>query len=169
MAFTWGQFHGKCPRYISLIRIDKKLIIGDYSRIPRSQWVHDDVIKWRHFPRYWPFVRRIHRSRWIPHTKASNAEFDVFFDPRLNKRLSKHSWGWWFKTPSRPLWRHRNVIGWSPKHATKGTKLHTNGTANIVPYYSNWLHEATEKRISNYSHNLLWNVITQPCLTSAAV
>ena len=26
-------------------------------------WVcHDDVIKWKHFPRYWPFVRRIHRS-----------------------------------------------------------------------------------------------------------
>ena len=24
--------------------------------------LHDDVIKWRHFPRYWPFVRRIHRS-----------------------------------------------------------------------------------------------------------
>ena len=22
---------------------------------------HDDVIKWRHFPRYWPFVRGIHR------------------------------------------------------------------------------------------------------------
>ena len=25
-------------------------------------WVHDDVIKWKHFPRYWPFVRGIHRS-----------------------------------------------------------------------------------------------------------
>ena len=24
---------------------------------------HDDVIKWKHFPRYWPFVRRIH---WPP-------------------------------------------------------------------------------------------------------
>ena len=24
--------------------------------------------------RYWPFVRRIHRSRWIPHTRASDAE-----------------------------------------------------------------------------------------------
>ena len=24
--------------------------------------VHDDVIKWKHFPRYWPFVRGIHRS-----------------------------------------------------------------------------------------------------------
>ena len=23
---------------------------------------HDDVIKWRPFPRYWPFVRGIHRS-----------------------------------------------------------------------------------------------------------
>ena len=34
---------------------------------PMSQrdWVnilHDDVIKWKHFPRYWPFVRGIHRS-----------------------------------------------------------------------------------------------------------
>ena len=25
------------------------------------EW-HDDVIKWKHFPRYWPFVREIHRS-----------------------------------------------------------------------------------------------------------
>ena len=23
---------------------------------------HDDAIKWKHFPRYWPFVRGIHRS-----------------------------------------------------------------------------------------------------------
>ena len=23
---------------------------------------HDDVIKWKHFPRNWPFVREIHRS-----------------------------------------------------------------------------------------------------------
>ena len=24
--------------------------------------VHDDVTKWKHFPRYWPFVRGIHRG-----------------------------------------------------------------------------------------------------------
>ena len=24
-------------------------------------WFHDDVIKWKHFSRYWPFVRGIHR------------------------------------------------------------------------------------------------------------
>ena len=32
--------------------------------------------------------------------------FHVFFDLRLNKPLSKQSWGWWFETLSRPLWRH---------------------------------------------------------------
>ena len=36
--------------------------------------------------------------------------FDVFCDLRLNKRLSKQWWGWWFETPSRPLWRHCNVF-----------------------------------------------------------
>ena len=40
--------------------------------------LHDDFIKWKHFPRYWPFVRGIHRSRWIPHTKASDAELWCF-------------------------------------------------------------------------------------------
>ena len=34
--------------------------------------------------------------------------FDVFFDLRLNKRLSKQLWDWWFETQSCPLWRHRN-------------------------------------------------------------
>ena len=27
-----------------------------------QKFSHDDVIKWKHFPRYWPFVRGIHRS-----------------------------------------------------------------------------------------------------------
>ena len=70
---------------------------------------HDDVIKWKHFPRFWPFVRGIHRSRWIPRTKASDAElWCFFFYLRLNKRLSKQPWGWWFETPGWSLWRDRN-------------------------------------------------------------
>ena len=39
---------------------------------------HDDVIKWKHFPRYWPFVLRIHWSPVDPHTKASDAELLMF-------------------------------------------------------------------------------------------
>ena len=34
--------------------------------------------------------------------------FDVFFDLRPNKRLSKQWWGWWFEMLSCPLWRHSN-------------------------------------------------------------
>ena len=33
---------------------------------------------------------------------------NVFFDLRLNELFSKQSWGWWFETPSSPLWRHSN-------------------------------------------------------------
>ena len=29
---------------------------------PRIPHTHDDIIKWKHFPRNWPFVRGIHRS-----------------------------------------------------------------------------------------------------------
>ena len=69
---------------------------------------HDDVIKWKHFPRYWPFVRGIHRSPVNSPQRPVTRSFDVFFDLHPNKRLSKHWWGWWFDTPSCPLWRHRN-------------------------------------------------------------
>ena len=66
---------------------------------------HDDAIKWKHFPRYRPFVRVFTGHRWIPRTKASDAFSN---DLRLIKRLSKQSWGWWYQTPSRSLWRHCN-------------------------------------------------------------
>ena len=46
----------------------------------------------------------------FPAQRAVTRSFDVFFDLRLNKRLSKQWWGWWFETVSCPLWRHRNVI-----------------------------------------------------------
>ena len=42
----------------------------------------------------------------FPAQRPVTRSFDVFFDLRLNKRLSKQSWGWWFETPSRPLWRY---------------------------------------------------------------
>ena len=169
--------------------------------------LHDDVIKWKHFPRNWPFVRVIHRSpvksqhkgqwrgalmfsmicvrinSWVNNREAGDLKryrahydvtvmtnepgacpphpvpiprvcwdcgptdfiyireeswwrhqmeifsallpicagnspvtgeyraqrpvtrsFDVFFGLYLAKRLSKQWWGWWFETPSCPLW-----------------------------------------------------------------
>ena len=46
--------------------------------------------------------------RWISVTRPMTRSFDVFFDLRLNKSLSNQSWGWWFETPSRSLWRYCN-------------------------------------------------------------
>ena len=68
---------------------------------------HNDVIKWKHFPRYWPFVNSLVPGEF-PAQRPVTRRFDVFFDLRLNKRLSKQSQGWWFETQSRSLWRHRN-------------------------------------------------------------
>ena len=44
----------------------------------------------------------------FPAQRPVARSFDVFFDLRLNKRLNKQSWGWWFETLSCPLWRHCN-------------------------------------------------------------
>ena len=46
----------------------------------------------------------------FPAQRPVTRSFDVFFDLRLNLRLSKRSGGWWFNTPSPPLWRHCNII-----------------------------------------------------------
>ena len=50
---------------------------------------HDDVIKWKHFPRNWPFVREVTGPGEFPTQRPVTRSFDVFFDLRLNKRLSK--------------------------------------------------------------------------------
>ena len=87
------------------------LILSPYNRGPRlgvgTRWwfqisvslgrQHDDIIKWKHFPRYWPFMRGIHWS--LPSQRPVTRSFDVFFSLRLNKQLSKQSWGLWFETP----------------------------------------------------------------------
>ena len=69
---------------------------------------HKHVMKWKHFPRYWPFVRGIHR--WIPLTMVSDAELWCFLWSAPNQTARRR----WFETPSRSLWRHCNEsIIWS--------------------------------------------------------
>ena len=51
----------------------------------------DDVIKWKYFPRYWPYVRGIHGSPVYSTYKGQcRGSCDVFFDLRLDKRLRKN-------------------------------------------------------------------------------
>ena len=75
--------------------------------------INDDVIKWKHFPRYWPFVRGIHPSPVnSPHKgHAVTRSLDIFLCLHVNKQLSKQSRRRWIRTSSHPLWRHCNVMG----------------------------------------------------------
>ena len=66
----------------------------------------------------------------------------VFFDLRLNKRLSKQPWGWWFETPSWSLWRQ--CIDIEKKHTNRdvGFVLHTSqsvkatwNSISVMPIY----------------------------------
>ena len=61
----------------------------------------------------------------FPAQRPVTRSFDVFFDLHPNIRLSKQWWGWWFETPSSPLWCHcnENVRTSCRHHGTKHSEL----------------------------------------------
>ena len=98
---------GRCRWYLDVVCYFVGILLYSCTN------VHDDVIKWKHFPRYWPFVRGIHRSSVnSAHKGQWRGALMLSLICALNKRLSKQSRGWWFQTPSRPLWRHSNELFW---------------------------------------------------------
>ena len=48
----------------------------------------------------------------FPAQRPVTRSFDIFLDLRLNKRMNKQWWGWWFEAQSCPLWRHPNAQCW---------------------------------------------------------
>ena len=52
------SFPADLPHFMGLILLITQC---NLKSGPFLAW-HDDVIKWKHFPRYWPFVRGLHRS-----------------------------------------------------------------------------------------------------------
>ena len=55
-----------------------------------------------------PFSGEFTVTGEFPSQRPVTRSFDVFFDLRFNKRLSKQSLCWWFETLSRPVWRQCN-------------------------------------------------------------
>ena len=110
----------------------------------KEKWKHThyDVIKWKHFPRYWPFVGE--GGSWpatgeFPSQRPVTRRFDVFFDLRLNRRLSKQSRPRWFETQSRSLWRHYNAyLRHEYKFNSSHPHLFQNGVfiMNLFDWYS---------------------------------
>ena len=61
----------------------------------------------------------------FPSQSPVTRSLDVFFDLRLNKRLSKHSRRRWFETLSRPLWRQCNeypALRWDMTYIVKKSR-----------------------------------------------
>ena len=124
---NWCQIAGSSPRFLEmqpalpdkivmfhwqgkwwscwlLVSSWAALLLGFVVCMVWNPYYHDDIIKWKHFPHYWPF----HPLHLCGEQRALTWNFHVFFDLRLNKRLSKQCWGWWFEMPLHPLWCHYN-------------------------------------------------------------
>ena len=99
----------KYPQYVSIARAC--LLSVQKLRIVCFDWRTNVMMTSSNgnFPRYWPFAGGTTGHRWIPLTKANDAELWCFFDLCLKKRLIKQSRRRWFETPSRLLWRHCNM------------------------------------------------------------
>ena len=104
--------HGCCVTLVPSVTKSSAVMILTRGIRPCIPWItlsHDDVIKLKHFPCYWPFVRGIHRSPVnSPHKGQWPGALMFPSICALNKRLRKQSWGWWFETPTGSLWRHFN-------------------------------------------------------------
>ena len=100
--------------------------------------------------------------------------FDVFFYLRPNKRLSKQWWGWWFETPSRPLWRHCNDLSnWKGKNQCRASheahpKVPRFITVDVIKFFVNGAEQSfREQNLSVFAFQLflvLWaNLFLYEC------
>ena len=77
----------------------------------------------------------------FPAQRPVTRGFDVLFDLRLNKRLNKQWWGWWFEISSRSLWRHCNVAKSLPEEWFRFSGRFVLGFALLLTLLSrNWGH-----------------------------
>ena len=95
---------------------------------------HDDVIKWKLLSALLAICAgNSPVSGEFPSQRPVTRNFDIFFDLRLNKRLTRQSWGWWFETVSRPLWRQCNEALLLNKVTSTSMVFDNNPNAFIVP------------------------------------
>ena len=97
----------KCVKETFLSTILSNLPNPFYHKTRISSW-------WRHQMEAFSLLLTLYEGNTpvtdgSPSQRPVTCSFDVFFDLRLNKRLSKQSRRRWFETASRSLWRNCNV------------------------------------------------------------
>ena len=71
----------------------------------------------------------------FPTQRPVTRSFDVCFDLRLIKQLSKQPWGWWFETPSWSVWRQRNGCNFSCLSLTTSKVRASMRNYIVYPYH----------------------------------
>ena len=134
--------------WIHIVTVNIPSTNASWWGIASTQWMrpwqngrhsaHDDVIKWKHFPRYWPFeiLKCIFLSESVR----------IWFKPNLSFCLSTmcHYWfGQWLWSPLAVQSHHQNQW-WpnSPMHAYGVTRhLYVNSTPSAA-YMRQWVRSA---------------------------
>ena len=101
---------------------------------------HDDVIKWKHFPRYWPFVRGIHRS------PVNSPHKGQWRGALMFSLICVWINGWVNNREAGRLRRNRT-------HYDVTVMLNQGQGSNYSPQYLT----------SNHFPQYLWDIITCPC------
>ena len=79
----------------------------------------------------------------FPAQRPVARSFDIIFDLRLSKCLSKQSWSWWFETPSCSLWRHCNVTFTAADQHCSSVSVISCNVHKSETYMSLYYHECT--------------------------
>ena len=122
---------------------------------------HDDVIKWKPFPRNWSFVRGIHRSPVNSPHKGQWRGALIF------SLIS----AWVNNREAGDLRRHSAPIMMSLQWS-KTNLFDMSGSVSCQPWLNSHLSPMNNSlseigaRIPNCTHTIWWHVITQPCLNS---
>ena len=94
----------------------------------------------------------------FPPQRPVMRSFDVSFDLRLNKWLSKQSWGWWFEKPSCSLWRCRNVSqGHSSPHMISLQNTHTRHREDCLEVWYMYRAQLIPLNALTYWYDLHWD------------
>ena len=134
---------------------------------------HDDVIKWKHCPRYWPFLRGIHRSpvksphkgQWhwalifsvicvwinIHDLRRNHAHYDVIVMDHPHSVETP----WW----KQKLWKHNSVMlceNWHKRTLPEGLQLFQKtykSPGRLITATEDW---QMIRRLINYSGTLIY-------------
>ena len=84
----------------------------------------------------------------LPSQRPLTRSFDVFFDLRMNKQLSKKWRRRWFETPVRSLWRHWNAIWFADCYLQNSLPRDINDDKTLLFMIMAWCRQAPTHYLS---------------------